>query len=401
MTPDLHDPSTGTGAECKDHEHLGRFSNWVEFAVRQDAVPRWQRSEALAPAQVRDLLGFATDQPPIDPRRERTWTGEGVIGEEVSWWVGYGPRTNAWLLRPAGTKGRLPGVLALHDHSNFKFFGKEKIADGPDAPHPLVVDLRRREYEGRAFANELAKEGFTVLVHDTFLWGSRGFTLDEMVPPEVTPASDVEWLPETRSQGIEDGASSQSEFVRLYNRAAASHEHMVAKYCNLLGTSLAGVVAYEDRMALAYLKSQTEIVSESVGCIGLSGGGLRAVLLQATSPDIAVSVVVGMMSTYDKLLDRHVAPHTWMLFPPALARVADWPEVAACRAPSPLVVQYTRGDHLFPLEGMVAAHQYISERYLAAGAPEAYLGQFFDGQHWFDRGMQKAAFQRLSECLTR
>jgi dienelactone hydrolase len=175
----------------------------------------------------------------------------------------------------------------------------------------------------------------------------------------------------------------------------------VAKYCTLLSTSLAGVVAYEDRVALEYLKSRHDVVNGRLGCIGLSGGGCRAALLQATSVDISVSVIVCMMSTYGRLLDAHVAPHTWMLFPPGLAEVGDWPDLAACRAPSPLVVQYTRGDQLFPLAGMVAAHERLGESYAAAGAPGAYVGQFFDGQHCFDQTMQTAAFAELARWLGR
>ncbi len=118
----------------KEYKHLGRFSNWVEFALRQEAAARWRGTHELNPARVRTALGFARDRPPINPLQEGAWTGDGVVGEEVSWGVGYGPRTGAWLLRPKGARGQLPGILALHDHSNFKFFGKEKIADGPQRP---------------------------------------------------------------------------------------------------------------------------------------------------------------------------------------------------------------------------------------------------------------------------
>jgi dienelactone hydrolase len=283
-------------------------------------------------------------------------------------------------------QGPLPGVLALHDHSNFKFFGKEKIADGPGPPHPLVADLRRSEYGGLAFANELARQGFAVLVHDAFLWGSRRFDLDH----DGQPGDDKPWAQSERVP---------PEIIQSYNRAAVNHEHVVAKYCTLLSASLAGVVAYEDRVALEYLKSRHDVVNGRIGCIGLSGGGCRAALLQATSADISVSVIVCMMSTYGPLLDAHVAPHTWMLFPPGLAGLADWPDLAACRAPSPLVVQYTRGDQLFPLAGMMAAHASIAESYSAAGAPGAYVGQFFDGEHWFDQAMQTAAFAELARWL--
>jgi dienelactone hydrolase len=362
----------------REYQDLGKFSDWVDFAHRQRAASPPSGPVKLAPSRVRDILGFTNDRPAAAARVDGTWSGDGIDGQEVSWSVGYGPRTQAWLLRPTGAPGPLPGVLALHDHSNFKFFGKEKIADGPGAPGPSVADLRRDEYGGVAFANELARKGFTVLVHDVFLWGSRRFDLDVRPPGADEPTK-----------------------IESYNKAAVNHEHVVAKYCTLLSTSLAGVVAYEDRVALEYLKSRHDVVNGRVGCIGLSGGGCRAALLQATAVDISVSVIVCMMSTYGQLLDAHVAPHTWMLFPPGLAEVGDWPDLAACRAPSPLVVQYARHDQLFPLAGMMAAHERLGESYEAAGAPEAYVGQFFDGQHCFDQTMQTAAFAELARWLGR
>ena len=76
------------------------------------------------------------------------------------------------------------------------------------------------------------------------------------------------------------------------------------------------------------------------------------------------------MTSYPAVLDRHVAPHTWMFFPPGLAARGDWPDVAAARAPVPLLVQYTRHDHLFTLDGMTAAHERLTARYRQAGSPE-------------------------------
>ncbi len=377
------------------YQHLGRFSDWVEFAHWQAAPAGHPGVGRLTPSQVRESLGFGQDQAPVSGRVERTWEGDGVTGEEVSWSVGYGPRTRAWLLRPAGARGALPGVVALHDHGDFKFYGKEKIADGPEEPDQLVVELRRRHYGGRAFANELARAGFAVLVHDTFLWGSRRFDLEEMARPEPAPSPLQHVRAEAGSSMADDGAA-QSAKIQRYNQAAEEHEHVIAKYCTLLGTSLAGVVAYEDRVALEYLRSRPDVMSERVSCIGLSGGGCRAALMQATSPDIAVSVIVGMMSTYDQLLDRHVASHTWMFFPPGLVSIGDWPDLAACRAPSPLVVQYCRQDELFPLDGMTKAHELIGATYESAGAPENYVGEFYDGGHRFDLDMQDAAFGHLA-----
>jgi hypothetical protein len=131
--------------------------------------------------QISNILGFSnTPAVAQQVRVEDSWKRDGLAGEAISWSVGYGPRTQAWFLRPEGTDEALPGVLALHGHDGFKFFGKEKVADGKELPPEAVEHLRVELYEGTAFANELAKQGFAVLVHDVFLWGSRRFPFETM-----------------------------------------------------------------------------------------------------------------------------------------------------------------------------------------------------------------------------
>lgn len=331
----------------------------------------------------------------MDARVEDHWERDGILGEEVSWSVGYGPRTRGWVLKPAGTSEPLPGVLALHGHDGMKFYGKEKVADGPGETAPVVAGLRENMYSGRAFANELAREGFAVLAHDVFLWGSRRFLFEDM--PETTQrigASTRDLVAE-----VGDAPGEIPPEVALYDAAAHHHEHLVEKYCTLLGTTLAGVAAHEDRVAANYLLSRPDVAPEHVGCVGLSGGGCRSALLQATCDHVAAAVVVGMMSTHEALLDGRVEPHTWMFFPDGWARHGDWPDLAACRAPSPLLVQYARNDHLFPMEGMLAAHERIADHYSGTGHPEAYTGQFHEGPHKFDLRMQGAAFAWLREWL--
>jgi dienelactone hydrolase len=182
-----------------------------------------------------------------------------------------------------------------------------------------------------------------------------------------------------------------------YDFAARHFEHLIAKYCTIIGTSIPALVSYEDRVAANYLRARPDV--NCVGCIGLSGGGCRAALLQATAEFMAAAVIVGMMSTYRHLLDHHVEQHTWMFFPPGLSSFADWPDLAACRAPSPLLVQYDRDDQLFSLSGMEAADRQIHDHYSRAGYPEAYEGRFYPGPHKFDRAMQRDAFSWLKAKL--
>jgi len=158
-------------------------------------------------------------------------------------------------------------------------------------------------------------------------------------------------------------------------------------------------VDFEDRVALQYLQSRPEVRPGRCGCIGLSGGGCRSALLQATSDEIGAAVVVGMMTTHPELLDRHVETHTWMFFPPGLATIGDWPDLAASRAPSPMLVQYNLDDQLFPIAGMQSAHARIAHHYERMGQPGQYLGRFYNGPHKFDHEMQKDAFAWLRETL--
>ena len=87
-----------------------------------------------------------------------------------------------------------------------------------------------------------------------------------------------------------------------------------------------------------------------------------------------------------------------MFIPAGLAIHADWPDLAACQAPAPLLVQYNRDDDLFPLAGARDAHDRITAHY-ADTDPDAYTGWFYDGPHKFDRAMQHDAFAWLAARL--
>src|SRR3972149_7116530 len=138
----------------KLYQHLGIYSDWVENARRQGLVLPLAIPGSATQQKVREVLGYCNaPEIPLDVRGEQAWEREGISGERITWSVGYGPPTKAYLLMPADATGPLPGVVALHDHGGFKFYGKEKIADGPDEPAAVLVDFRRDTYGGRAFAN--------------------------------------------------------------------------------------------------------------------------------------------------------------------------------------------------------------------------------------------------------
>ena len=339
-----------------------------EFAARR-AAGRARVTECMATPAKPDGVGAAVT---------RSWVHDGLAVEEVTWRMPYGPPTAAWVLKPAGAKGRLPAVLALHDHGRFKFFGKEKIAQTGADVHPLVAVHRADAYEGLAWANELARRGYVVMVHDAFAFGSRKVRLAE-VPTEMRGS-------------VKDDTDTSPAGVATYNDWAADHEHIMAKTLFSAGTTWPGVFAVEDRVALDVLCARPDVDAERVGCGGLSGGGLRTVFLAGLDERIRCTVCVGMMTTWrDHVLFKSYT-HTWMCFVPLLPRDLDFPEIMGLRAPLPTLVMNTCDDPLFTRSEMERADAMLGRIYASSGAPENYRGSWYPGHHQFNRAMQTEAF---------
>ena len=374
------------------YKHLGIYSDWVTAATASGAKTPMAHPGKETREKILEAMGFSIgEEMPQDIRLERSWEKNGIHGDEYSWWVGYGPRTHAWVLKPVSVTGRLPGIVALHDHGAFKYFGKEKIAEGPEEPEAILKVHRDLYYGGRPYANFLAQEGFIVLVADAFLWSSRRMPL-ETIPEETRN------IAATFKQWEFQPEYPQPEVVE-YNAATMLSEDLVEKYCALLGTTFAGVISYEDRVAANFLAGLPEVDPAHIGCIGLSGGGCRSAMLGATSERISANVVVGMMSTFAGLLDHNVFSHSWILFPHNWPRYGDWTDLTAARAPSPLLVQYDLNDDLFSEEGMRAADTRLAGHFRSVGAEQNYRGEFYPGPHKFDLEMQASAFHWLHEHL--
>ena len=320
-----------------------------------------------------------------EPQVQHRFAYDGLEVEHLSWQLPYGPPTEAVLLKPEGAMGRLPAVVGLHDHGGNQYFGWRKIAQMSDDLHPIMRDHRDHYYGGVSWANELARRGYAVLVHDAFTFASRRVRLGD--------------VPEVLKGDLEEVRPEDPDEVRAYNRFAADHEHVMAKSLFCAGTTWPGVFVAEDRRALDYLCSRPDVDPERVGCAGLSGGGLRTVYLGGTDPRIACACCVGMMSTWRDYLLNKVHTHTWMIYIPGLPLDLDYPEVLGLRVPRPTLVQYDEEDQLFTLPEMRRADRMLDEVFAKAGAPDRYRGTFYPGPHKFDRAMQAEAFDWFDRWL--
>jgi dienelactone hydrolase len=312
-------------------------------------------------------------------------TYDGLHIEELTWQLPYGRPTAAVLLKPAGATGKLPGVLAFHDHGGNKYFGCRKIARTSAQQHPMMAEHQKDYYSSKAWANELAKRGYVVLVPDAFTFGSRRVLLQD--------------VPEHLRNGQKDDASESPGYIQAYNEWAGAHEHIMAKSLFSAGTTWPGVFFAEDQKALDVLCARDDVDANRIGCGGLSGGGLRTVVMAGLDPRIACAVDVGFMTTWNDFILHKSFTHTWMAYVPLLPNELEFPEILGLRAPLPTLVLNDIDDTLYTLPEMKRAETILREVFKKANAADRFVCSYHPGPHKFDATMQEEAFRWFDRWL--
>lgn len=367
---------------------IGPYGAWAQsltagkiptLSFRQTAfqdVTRWRqqaRQQLLSRLAMPDL--GATPAPKVVKQYEY----DGLHIEELSWQLPYGRPTEAILLKPSNAKGRLPGVLAFHDHGGNKYYGARKIVRTSDQLPAGIEEHQRTYYGGRAWANELAKQGYVVLVSDAFTFASRRVMISD--------------VPEHRRHGQKDPNPNNWTEIERYNQWASDHENTMARSLFSAGITYPGVWLAEDIKALDILAARPDVDATRLGCAGLSGGGLRSVYVGAIDDRIKCTVPVGFMTTWNDFALYKSYTHTWMIYIPLLPNELDFPDILGLRAPLASLVLNNTEDQLFTLAEMKRADEITKEVYAKAGAPEKYRCSFYPGVHKFDVDMQREGFE--------
>ena len=378
---------------------IGQYGSWADNLSAHPPIlsfrnPGWSnidswREEAMAKTE--ELISapnLGRETPKVKIKASYSYDGLGI--EELQWQLPYGRPTEALLLKPANHKGPLPGIVGLHDHGGNKYFGKRKITKTSDDQHPLMKEHQTHYYSGFAWANELAKRGYAVLVPDTFTFGSRRVFYKDM--------ANIPWGP-CRVDDKSDTNPEDPKNIEVYNTWAAEHEHIMSKSLFCGGTTWPGVSFAEDQKALDILCARADVDENRVGCCGLSGGGLRTDYLGGLDHRIKCAVSVGFMSTWRDFLMNKAYTHTWMIYTPLLPKYLDFPEVLGLRVPLPTMVLCDSEDQLYTLPEMKKADNMLKEIFEKAGAKDRYSGKFYPGEHKFDAEMQKDAFDWFDQWL--
>ena len=382
-------------APNKNTSIIGAYGNWAagltentlpELSFRKpefNSLDNWKKQ-----ARVRLAERLATPDlgPAPTPKVVKQYSYDGLHIEELTWQLPYGPPTTALLLKPLNATGRLPAILALHDHGGAKYFGTRKITRVSDKLHPLIIEHQREYYENRAWANEMAKRGYVVLVPDAFPFASRRVMLNDIEPAFLR-------------NGLNDDDPEDPDNIKKYNAWAADHEHILSKSLYSAGTTWPGVFFAEDQKALDVLTSRPDVDTSNVGCGGLSGGGMRTVFLAGQDDRIKCAVCVGFMTTWRDFVLHKAYTHTWMTYVPILPKELDFPEILGLRIPLPTMVLNDSDDQLYTIDEMKKADQMLQDVFAKGGASDRYKCSFYPGLHKFDKKMQLDAFDWFDKWL--
>jgi len=373
---------------------IGLYGPWAASLTKNKIPafsfrnPEWSDVETWRPGarkRVMERMAIPDIGPSPKHRVVRELVYDGLLIQELEWQLPYGRTTRALLLKPADTKKPLPGVLAFHDHGGNKYFGYRKITRTQNAEHPVIVAVQKEYYSGLAWANELAKKGYVVLVPDAFAFASRRVMMQD--------------VPKSLRQELNDEEPDDPVHISAYNKWASEHEAIMAKSLFSAGTTWPAVFFAEDRVALDILCSLDEVDVKRIGCAGLSGGGLRTAFMGGLDPRIQCAVCVGFMTTWKDFLLYKSVNHTWMIYIPLLPAELDFPEILGLRAPLPTLVLNDMDDDLYTPAEMRTADLILSEIYKKAGAHDRYRCSFYPGPHKFDAAMQTEALAWFDHWL--
>jgi len=345
----------------------GRFKNVAEF--RREGRKAMLDGLAYRPASV-------AARPEVVDRQD---LGE-FIREKVIFSTTPHFRVPAYVHIPKNRKGPLPAIVDLHSHGGMFIYGKEKVIDFGQN-HPSLTQYHKENYEGRPTATQLVKRGYVVITIDAFPFGERRVMMDD----------DLKYGWDRSKYSVED--------LRYLNGKCRTRESTIVKSLTYAGVTWPGLVAWDDMRTVDYLVTRPEVDPKRIGCVGVSLGGYRSLLLAGLDDRIAAGCVVGFMSTVRPMIRKHMDTHSFVHFIPGVHSRLDLPDAVSLRVPKPLLVLQCKRDGLFPLTGMEESVQKLSAIYAKAGAPTAFRSKFFDEKHIFNIAMQEEAFAWLDGIL--
>lgn len=293
---------------------------------------------------------------------------EGYVAYKIRFEISRGNEVVAYLLIPDG-EGRHPALLALHDHGAKFSIGKEKmvrpIGESPEVEQEAEVWLTKC-YDGVYTGDWFARQGYVVLATDALLWGNRG-----------------------------EGADGR--------HTRYDTQQALASNCLKLGTSLVGIITWDDVRSVEFLAAQEFVDEERIGVYGHSMGGHRAWMVGALSDRVAAVASICWMATSEALLaagnNELKGGSAFTMQIPMITRWMDNPDIASLICPRPALFINGAHDKLFPA-GVEEAFDRMREVWQSQGATDMLQCHIYPSPHYFGVEMQQMVAEFFKEKLS-
>ncbi len=373
------------------HDSLPSWGNiWQdtlepELAWRQGRFAGLEDWQQQARSKILDLAAVPSTQDlPLDLQIESEVDCGSYLRKKISFAGSAAWRIPGYLLLPKGS-GPFPGVVAIHDHGAFFYWGKEKVVTTDALSRPGLQQFVDTSYEGQPFGDELARRGFAVIAIDGYFWGERRAAGTEETIGGV--------IPETVEQ------------TRQCNRFLYEQQALCAMNLMQMGLTWHGVLLNDDRRSAQLLASLPEVDGGRIACCGLSVGCYRSWSLAAMCDEIRAAIGICWMATQESMMreptNQNQSVSAYSMLIPGMRRYLEIPDVASLACPRPMLLYAGRQDGLFSHTGTDAAFDRIQTVYAEHGAADQLTCQWWDTPHCFSRTMQQAAFDWLQRVMTR
>lgn len=309
--------------------------NEREYSFRAKSLEEWQVWRDNLRDKIRELLGGFPERTEfnaevLEVKEYKEYVREKIVfdsTEEISV-VGY-------LLISKNVNRPTPLVVALPGHG----YGKDEIVGINEDGTPRIYPSGYQ----KDFALTLVKNGFITFAMEQLGFGER-----------------------REREDMEKGKSKSSC-------------RKVSFWAMLLGKTLLGMRVWDVMRAIDYLQQRPEVKEDSIGVVGISGGGTTALFASALDDRIKAVVISGYLNTFrDSILS---ISHCECNYIPGILRYVEMYDIASLIAPRYLFIEHGIYDDIFPISATKYALSKVKEVYNLLKVPENLDYEFFEGRH--------------------
>ena len=278
-------------------------------------------------------------------------------GHIISYDLEENERVRAVLLTPEVVSGKMPAILAIHQHNGEYHLGKAETS-GWDI-NGKIKELNPMYAYGR----DLVQRGYVVICPDLLCF-------EERRDPHFGKSND----------------SGSSYEIFEFTKRVQTGSSLLAKYL------------HDMTVALDVLCSLDYVDTARLGVIGHSLGGQTSLYTTWYDKRIKVgasSCGFGMIST----IIRNKINHNKSMYIPGFSTFADTNDILCDIAPRAFTFTSGVTDSLFPIDGVREIAAKAERKFAGQGMSDKLLTHIFDGGHCFDDEAKKKVYAFIDKQL--